>query len=244
MVQRDLAKKQAVNTIEDNSMDLKVRDVSKMLRVSESTVRRWLTEGKIPAYKLGNQYRFSPMEIEDWMMKRSASDYASQEEEQELPQQGRDQYNLFRAIHKGCVFSDLEGETKQDVIAYAMERLNLHLQLDQELMTELLLDREKMMPTALNHGIAVPHTRDIVLQQNQDIVGVAFLKEAIDWGALDGEPVHTLFFLFASDERRHLNLLAKIAHLSIHEEARKLFKARPNKMRLLQFIKDWEKHLL
>ena len=228
-------------------MDLKMRDVSKMLRVSMSTVRRWLAEGKIPAYKLGNQYRFSPMEIEAWVMQRKINPEAKEEPQEEEfippPPQGTNRYSLYRAIHKGSVWSDIQGITKEEVIGEAMKRLSKEVELDHELMTELLLDREKMMPTALNKGIAVPHTRDIMLQNQQDVVAVCFLKDPLPYGALDGEPVNTLFFLFAADDRRHLHLLAKIAHLANSDEARSLFKARPNKLKLLQYIKDWESQL-
>lgn len=225
-------------------MDLKMRDVSKMLRVSMSTVRRWLAEGKIPAYKLGNQYRFSPMEIEDWVMRRklNTEEKSFETEEAFVPPQGTNRYSLYRAIHKGAVWSDVEGTTKEEVIKEAMLRLSKDVELDPEMMTELLLDREKMMPTALNKGIAVPHTREIMLQNQQDVVAVCFLQEPLEYGALDGEPVHTLFFLFAADDRRHLHLLAKIAHLASSDTAR-IFKARPNKLKLLQTIKEWEGQL-
>jgi PTS system nitrogen regulatory IIA component len=228
-------------------MDLKMRDVSKMLRISMSTVRRWLSEGKIPAYKLGNQYRFSPMEIEAWVMQRKIHPeppptIAADEFIPPAPQ-GTNRYSLYRAIHKGAVWSDIEGSTKEEVIQEAMNRLSSEIDLDPELMTELLLDREQMMPTALNKGIAVPHTRDIMLQNRQDVVAVCFLKDPLPYGALDGEPVNTLFFLFAADDRRHLHLLAKIAHLASSDEARALFRARPNKLKVLQHIKDWESQL-
>ena len=49
-------------------MDLKIKDVAELLSVSETTIRRWLTGGKIPAYRLNHQYRFSRIEIENWMM--------------------------------------------------------------------------------------------------------------------------------------------------------------------------------
>ena len=51
-------------------MDLEIKDVSEMLNVSETTVRTWLTEGKIPAYYINDTYRFNRMEIEDWMLKK------------------------------------------------------------------------------------------------------------------------------------------------------------------------------
>ena len=33
-------------------MDLKIKDVAELLSVSETTIRRWVTEGKIPVYRL------------------------------------------------------------------------------------------------------------------------------------------------------------------------------------------------
>ena len=54
----------------------------------------------------------------------------------------------------------------------------------------LLMDREKLMPTALNNGIAVPHTREVLLNRTTDIVVMVSPSQPIDWGALDKKPVH------------------------------------------------------
>jgi len=107
----------------------------------------------------------------------------------------------------------------------------------------LLLDRENLMPTALNNCIAVPHTRDSLLPGHQDVVVVVFLDEPLEYGALDGQPVHTLFFLFACEDKRHLHLLAKIAHLSSQPQVREFFLKRPSKKQLLEFIKEWESQI-
>ena len=112
--------------------------------------------------------------------------------------------------------------------------------MDPSVMSDLLLDREKLMPTALNNGIAVPHTRDFLLKGPTDVVVVVSPKEPIDWGALDENPVHTLFFFFACDDKRHLHLLAKLAHLSSNEEALELIRSKPEKKELLEYIKEWE----
>jgi PTS system nitrogen regulatory IIA component len=118
------------------------------------------------------------------------------------------------------------------------------LNLDAEVLTELLLDREKLQPTALNHGIGIPHTRDFLLDAHHDVVTIAYPKKPIPYGALDGQPVHTLFFLFASDDGRHLHLLAKIAHLSSQPETLELLKTKPSKDVLLDYIKNWESEIL
>ena len=49
-------------------MDLKLKDVAQLLDVSEDTVRRWISDSKIPYYRLNQQYRFSRSEIENWVL--------------------------------------------------------------------------------------------------------------------------------------------------------------------------------
>src|SRR3990167_6479754 len=121
-----------------------------------------------------------------------------------------------------------------------MKLIAQDLHLDAEVITELLLDREKLMPTALANGVAVPHTRDFLLQESFDVIAVVFPERPIDYGALDGKPTDILFFLFACDDKRHLHLLAKLAHLSSKPENLRFLRKHPSKQELLNYIKSWE----
>lgn len=230
-------------------MDLKIKDVAELLNVSETTVRRWLVDGKIPAYRLNRQYRFNRSEIEDWLMQQKLSSFEKTaqgeqtKEEPALAKGGKMQFSLYRAIYRGEVLSGIGGKTKEEVIRTTMSLMAERFDLDPDVLAELLLDREKMMPTALNHGIGVPHTRDFLLDTHYDVIIVVYPDQPIEYGALDGESVHTLFFLFACEDRHHLNLLAKIAHLNMNEEVRTFLRTKPPKERLLEYIKHWESSL-
>ena len=114
---------------------------------------------------------------------------------------------------------------------------------DEDLVVDLLLDREKLMSTAFNQGIAVPHPRELIMQGQSDKIVVAFLKNPLDFGALDGLPVHTLFFLFSSQDKNHLHLLAKIAHAASQSTFIQFLKTKPSKEGLLSFIRSWESSL-
>lgn len=223
-------------------MDLKIKDVTELLNVSEATIKRWISDGKIPYYRLHNQYRFSRSEIENWVLScKQGGDFSPFDEEESTREKlGTQQFGLFRAIHKGGVYLKVAGDTKEEVIRNAMQEIAKDLHLDAEVITELLLDRESLMPTALSNGIGVPHTRDFLLQESYDVIVVVFPEKPIEYGALDGEPVHTLFFLFACDDKRHLHLLAKLAHLSSKPENLAFLKGHPNKAILLEYIKNWE----
>jgi excisionase family DNA binding protein len=43
------------------------QEVSEILRVSVYTVRRWIKEGALPAYKVGRGWRISGLAIEEWL---------------------------------------------------------------------------------------------------------------------------------------------------------------------------------
>lgn len=227
-------------------MDLKIKDVAELLSVSESTIRRWVASGEIPAYRLNHQYRFSRNEVEDWMLKckLKVAEIPAKKEEESLPSSGGMQhFSLYRAIHRGGVHCDIPGSTKEQIIRGTTPSIANILHLDSEVLAELLVDREKLMATALNNGVAAPHARECLQSIPFDLITVVFPYEPIDYGALDGTPVHTLFFLFASDDKIHLQLLAKLAHLSSNKEALELFKMRPSKNTLLEFVRDWEVNL-
>ena len=225
-------------------MDLKLKDVAELLNVSEATIRRWVSDGKIPYYRLNQQFRFSRDEIENWVVscKQENKEFFPFDETGDGMHEtlGTHQFGLYRAIHKGGVYFDVPGTTKEEVIQNAMKSIAKDLDLDSEIVTELLLDRERLMPTALSNGIGVPHTRDFLLQESFDVVVVVFPENPIEYGALDGQPVDILFFLFACDDKRHLHLLAKIAHLSSKSENLSYFRIHPTKSELLEFIKQWE----
>lgn len=239
-------------------MDLKIKDVAELLNVSESTVRRWVSEGKIPTYRINQHYFFSRTEIENWVishklektvggispfMRRKEADSLCLPTRRAPTTNGNKQFSLFRAIHKGDLLLHVKGDTKEEIIRTTMRKVAKLLHVDADVMTDLLLDRENLMPTALNNGIAVPHTRDSLLPGHQDIVITVFLDRPLEYGALDNQPVHTLFFLFASEDKRHLHLLAKIAHLSSQLHVREFLQTQPSKEALLSFVKEWESQI-
>jgi PTS system nitrogen regulatory IIA component len=91
--------------------------------------------------------------------------------------------------------------------------------------------------------VAIPHTRECLIRGPHDVVVVALPRKPIDWNALDQKGVKVLFFLFACDDKRHLNLLAKIAHLASSKSLIEKIKGGVDKNTLMQWIRDWEQTL-
>src|ERR1700724_2018903 len=78
---------------------------------------------------------------------------------------------------------------------------------------EVLLQREKLGTTAVGYGVAIPHGK---LPKLEKIFGLfARLDRAIDFEALDGQPVDLIFLLLAPEGAGadHLKALARVARL-------------------------------
>lgn len=219
-------------------MDLAAADVAKILKVSQKRVLDWAQSGKLPSYRMGSELRFDRAAVEELVFNEGslgAKDTEAQADSRP--------FSLYRAINNGGVYHTIKGNTKEEIIATLTRLVAERLDTDADTLLNLLLEREALMPTALGNGIAVPHTRDFLLQNHKDAVAVVFCNPPLDYGALDGRKVHTLFFLFACDDKQHLNLLAKIAHLASNAQMTELLAARPQPTELFKALKDWEEKL-
>ena len=72
-----------INTHWENNMEVKtvskeyeemqvekwvnLEDVAEHLSLSQDTVRTWIKEGKLPAYKAGKRYKFKISEVDEWV---------------------------------------------------------------------------------------------------------------------------------------------------------------------------------
>jgi PTS system nitrogen regulatory IIA component len=83
---------------------------------------------------------------------------------------------------------------------------------DREFLVHMLLAREALQSTAVGDGIAIPHVRNpIVLHVAEPGITLGFLDEPVDFGALDGRDVHTLFAVVSPTVRTHLHLISRLA---------------------------------
>lgn len=57
----------------DSDPWLSVDEVAQHLKISKPTIFRWLEKGKIPAHKVGKQWRFKLSEVDNWVLKGDAA---------------------------------------------------------------------------------------------------------------------------------------------------------------------------
>jgi PTS system nitrogen regulatory IIA component len=121
--------------------------------------------------------------------------------------------SLTDLIAPNAVIPALKGTNKkqaiQELAAKAAE-LTGH---NERAIAEILLQRERLGSTGVGGGIAIPHGK---LPKLNRLFGLsARLDGAIDFEALDGQPVDLIFLLLAPETAGadHLKALARVARL-------------------------------
>jgi len=211
-------------------MELKVRDVAKLLGVSEKTIYRWLAERKIPAYRLHDQYRFSKAEVLEWAQAQRLT-VAPEALSEASPAQ---EVSLAQALQQGGILYRLQGNEKTAVLRELVAAMPLPPGLDREFLYQVLVAREALASTSIGDGIALPHPRTPILAAGAPPqVTLAFLQNPVDFGALDGKPVFALFAILAPSSATHLKLLAKLAFALKQEAFRSLIQSAAGRQEIL-----------
>lgn len=189
-------------------MKLRVKDAAGLLQVSEKTIYRWIAQEKLPVHQVNGQYRFNRAELLEWATSKSIQISPKMMEEPEdtfIP-------SLEEALRSGGIYYRVEGRDKESVLRSVVNILSLPDGVDREFLFQVLLARESLGSTAVGEGIAIPHVRNpITLHVTKPLMALCFLETPIDFQAIDGRPVHTLFTIVSPTIKAHLNLLSKLS---------------------------------
>jgi PTS system nitrogen regulatory IIA component len=191
-------------------MQLSVREVAALLKVSEKAVYRWIQQGELPARRVNDQYRFHRAEILEWATSRgleiAGGIFGPSEPGDALLPGFRD------ALQAGGIRYGVPGRDKESALRAAVEAMRLPDKVDKALLLQVLLARESLASTGVGDGIAIPHARSpIVLRVKRPAITLSFLENPIDFDAIDGQPVFCLFTLVTPTVKSHLHLLSRIA---------------------------------
>ena len=106
-----------------------------------------------------------------------------------------------------------------------------------DVIEEKLLERERLHPTVMGSGLAIPHAT--VPGLDAPVVGVALAGgDPIPFGGGEQEPVRVFFVLLSPPgrEREHVKLLARICRLVRHEGFMDSLEAAPNARKVIEII--------
>jgi PTS system nitrogen regulatory IIA component len=189
-------------------MQLSVRDVARLMSVSEDLVYRWVSDEALPAELVNDQYRFNRAQLLEWatLHKLPVSPSLFPAES------GEPAPRLDHALEAGWIFYQVPGSDKESVLRALVDLMPPLPGLDKEFLLQVLLSRESLGSTGVGDGLALPHPRyPVVLPLQHPFITLCFLEKPIPYSASGLELVHTLFALVSPTVRVHLGLLARLA---------------------------------
>ena len=137
------------------------------------------------------------------------------------------EHEFKKLISPELIITELKSETKEDLLKeMVMVLTNSGKVRNWEHVYKDVLDREKIMSTGMDKGIAIPHAKSEGVVSACVAVGIK--KEGIDFDALDKQP-SKIFFLIVSPKKAnspHLQILASVSSIVRNKETlEKIFNA-------------------
>jgi len=146
---------------------------------------------------------------------------------------------IIRYLSPQGIRLDLKGADKNEVME---ELLDLAIQvspehIDRDQALQVLGERERLAPTGLGEGVAIPHCRLLGLEKPVIVFGRH--EKGVVFGGIDDNPC-TLILMILSSARKpgsHLRLLSAAAHLFVNEETRERFRTVGSAEELIEFLR-------
>jgi mannitol/fructose-specific phosphotransferase system IIA component (Ntr-type) len=121
--------------------------------------------------------------------------------------------DLVAHIHEDLVIWDLEGETKEGVLAEIAGRLESKQKVYRgDIVLDLLKKREEIGTTAIGREYAIPHCRTIAVEKLTLVVAIK--RQGVSFDSLDKKPTKLFFTIVAPPhDVQYLPLLGAVAEL-------------------------------
>ena len=223
-------------------MDVTAKDAARMLNLSEEQIHSWIRNGTLPSYRIKDRYRLNRVELLEWAAVRNikvAPEFFHEHREM------NGDLLLTNALARGGVLNDVLGKDKVSVLREVCTKLRLPSPIDREELHSVLVAREALCSTGIGNGIAIPHPRGpIVLGLAEPHVTLAFLREPIDYRALDKKPVSVLFVIISTTVHIHLTLLSHLMFTLQDTEFRGLLDRRANEEAILAKSAEIERRVV
>jgi PTS system nitrogen regulatory IIA component len=121
-------------------------------------------------------------------------------------------------LNQDAIIVDLKARDKKSTIIELVELLKNTKKIKNsdnisDNIINIVLERERLGSTGIGQGVALPHGKTDLLQEQIGILGIS--RKGIEFNSLDGELVHIIFLLVGPVEvaGQHLKALSRISRL-------------------------------
>ena len=148
---------------------------------------------------------------------------------------------LYNLLHPEAVKVVAAASSKKRVLHDMAQLAGNCYDMRAEVLLEALLEREKLGPTGVGNGVALPHARSMDVGR---VCGAFILLESpVDFGSVDKLPVDVIFGLFAPENAGvdHLKALAKVSRTLRDSSICAKLRANPDQQTLFTILTENQK---
>jgi len=181
-------------------------------------VERMVSRGRIPGRRVSGEWRFNRLEITQWLeteIRDFDDDDLARVEQTQQSIDLNPKSPLSQLISLETIEVPLDAGTKPSVLQSLVEVAGRTWQvLEPAAVLEAVKQREAVMSTGFDNGVAIPHPRNPLPEALSDSV-VAFGRttSGIPFGGPKRSLTDLFFLVLARDSTTHLQILARIGRL-------------------------------
>jgi PTS system nitrogen regulatory IIA component len=183
-----------------------VREVSKMA-----------SRGYLPGQKVGGEWRFLRVEINQWLEGQLPNFTDKQLTAVEAGSDRNPEYEplLAEYLSEASVAVPLPASTKSSVLRELVTLAERSWQVyDPDALLQAVRHREEFRSTALPSGVAIPHPhRPLPSQLGEPVIAYGRTVSGIPFGGERGALTDIFFLVASRDDRTHLQVLARLSRL-------------------------------
>lgn len=197
-----------------------IESLAAYLHLTPAQVTRLAERGRIPGRKVAGEWLFSGADVHHWLEDRlglldeEKLTHVETVLERSAPQ-GEEAVSITDLMPPDAVGIPLAARTRRSVIDSMVQlAAGTGLLWDPDAMSEAVLAREDMMPTAMDNGVALLHPRRPMANiLAEPFLALGVTPQGIPFGGAGGTLTDIFFLICSIDDRQHLRVLARLSRL-------------------------------
>jgi len=151
--------------------------------------------------------------------------------------------SLAQLIRRGGIYYEVGGNDRAEFMSDFIGRLTALPPEKKQALFLAVMEREALMSTGIEKGIALPHPRTPMLEDGEEpFAAIAFPLSPLDWDTSDNSKVHTVFLIVSKSPKQHLGVLSGINVLCGGKDFFSLLSKQAEKEEIIAAIEEAEKN--
>lgn len=181
-------------------------------------LEKLVNRGRIPGHKRAGEWSFQATEVTQWLEQEMRTFSDPELAAVEVSQRSAElnpEIPVTSLMSPKTVQVPLEGRTKRSILEGLVEVAGRTYQIwEPATVLKAVLEREELMSTAFDFGVALPHPRQMLTDSiGESVVAYGRTPSPIPFGAANNSLTDMFFLVICRDARTHLHVLARLGRM-------------------------------